>query len=126
MISALFWAGSEAKLVELVEKGVIEAYTSSQILNELERVLAGPKFRLRREEVSSLVEYFIALMHVIVPKSSTYVIREDPSDNRILECALEVKADYIVTDDKHLLRLGEFRGTKVGMASQALKLISEK
>jgi len=109
-------------LIELVEEGIIEVYTSSQILDEFRRVLLGPKFKLQREEVSNVLGYFTTLMHVIVPKSTVHVIREDPSDNRIIECALEVKADLIVTGDKHLLALKEFRGIRVRSTSEALKL----
>jgi putative PIN family toxin of toxin-antitoxin system len=125
LISAIFWEGSEAELIELVEKGVIEAYTSPQILDELERVLLSQKFKLRKDEVSNLVGYFTTLTHVMIPKSTIHVIPEDPSDNRIIECALEVKADLIVSGDKHLLALKEFKGVKVRRASETLKLINE-
>ena len=37
-------------------------------------------------------------------------IKEDESDNRYLECAVEGKARYIISGDKHLLELGEYRG----------------
>jgi len=33
------------------------------------------------------------------------VVKADPPDNRILECAKAAKSDYIVTGDDHLLRL---------------------
>jgi uncharacterized protein len=33
------------------------------------------------------------------------VIKEDPDDNRVLECAEAGGADYIVSGDRHLLRL---------------------
>lgn len=111
--------------METVEKGVIEAYTSSHILAELERILLGSKFKLHRDDVSSFLGYFTALMHVIVPRSAVNVIPEDPSDNRIIECALEVKADLIVTRDRHLQALKEFKRIKVRTASYILKLINE-
>ncbi len=38
------------------------------------------------------------------------VIREDPNDNRVLECALSGAADVVVTGDQDVLRLGAFRG----------------
>lgn len=123
LVSSLFWVGNEAKLMEVVEKGVVEAYTSSHILAELERTLLSSKFKLQKDDVSNLLGYFTALMRVIVPKSITNVISEDPSDNRILECALEVSADLVVSGDKHLLALREFRGIKIRTASHMLKLI---
>jgi hypothetical protein len=44
---------------------------------------------------------------------SLHVINEDSEDNRILECALASGADIIVSGDKHLLKLGKFRKTKI-------------
>lgn len=125
MISSLFWEGNEARLIELVEKGVIEAYTSSHILDEFERVLYGSKFKLQKDDISNLMEYLIALMHVIAPKSVANVIHEDPSDNRIIECALEIEADLIVTGDRHLLALRDFKGIKIRTSSEALELIGK-
>jgi uncharacterized protein len=40
------------------------------------------------------------------------VVKEDPDDDRILECAAEAKSDFIVSEDKHLLRLGHFGDAK--------------
>ena len=111
--------------MECVENGVIEAYTSSHILAELESVLRSSKFKLQKNDVSNFLEYFTALMPVIVPKSVANVILEDPSDNRIIECALEIKADLIVSGDRHLLGLKEFKGIKVRTASEVLKLVDE-
>ncbi len=52
------------------------------------------------------------------PPESVAVIEDDPTDNRILECALAADAEFVVTGDKkHLLPLGSFRGVSiVGLA----------
>jgi predicted nucleic acid-binding protein len=42
------------------------------------------------------------------PTETLNVIKEDPDDDRILECAASAKSDLIVSEDKHLLRLGRF------------------
>ena len=42
------------------------------------------------------------------------IIENDPDDNKILECASEAKADYIITyDQKHLIPIKEFEGIKI-------------
>ena len=46
----------------------------------------------------------------VVPKIKIEQIREDSADNRVLECAVEGNADFIVSGDKHLLELEEFQG----------------
>jgi putative PIN family toxin of toxin-antitoxin system len=109
----------------LWRRGVLEAYTSPQILSEFERVLLGPKFKLPKEIVSNLVGYITALMHVIATRRNLEVIREDLADNRIIECALEAEADFIVRGNRHLLALREFEGIKIRTTSETLKLINE-
>jgi predicted nucleic acid-binding protein len=41
------------------------------------------------------------------------VVKADPDDNRILECAVAAGSDVIVTGDAHLLQLGAYRGIKI-------------
>jgi predicted nucleic acid-binding protein len=50
------------------------------------------------------------------------VVKADPSDNRILECAAAAKSDYIITGDDHLLRLGGFEGIPIIKVADFLKL----
>lgn len=49
----------------------------------------------------------------VIPTQTLSVIQEDPTDNRILECAVEGRSEYPVTRGHHLLRLGSYGGTKV-------------
>jgi len=40
-------------------------------------------------------------------------MKEDPDDDRILECAATAKSDFIVSEDKDLLRLGQFGAARI-------------
>ncbi len=55
----------------------------------------------------------IDISEVVEPDIKLDVIKEDPEDNKVLECAICSKADYIVTGDPHLLRLKKFRGVQI-------------
>jgi uncharacterized protein len=50
---------------------------------------------------------------IIFPRITLQVIKEDPPDNRILECAVEGKVDLIVSGDRHLLRLKSYQGIPI-------------
>ena len=64
-------------------------------------------------------------MILVSPTETVNGIKHGP-DNRILECALAGKADYIVSGDKkHLLPLSEFEGIKIITASQLLKVVRD-
>ena len=61
---------------------------------------------------------------VIDPRRLPEVIEGGHADNRILECAVEASADYVVTGDRrHLLPLGEHRGARIVNAPRFLSLL---
>ena len=51
------------------------------------------------------------------------MVKDDPDDNKILECAYAAKVDYIITQDNHLLKLKEFEGIKIINPGDLLKKI---
>lgn len=120
LISAWFWKGNESRLVELVEEGAIDGYTSPDILDELRRALRYPKFKLDEDEVEAIYNYYLLILKVVEPRSRIDVVKEDPEDNRVLECAVEAKADYIITGDRHLLGLKDFQGIRIVRAGELL------
>lgn len=66
-----------------------------------------------------------ALGEIAKPKEKLSVIEKDPEDNRVLECAQESKADYIVSGDVHLLGIKEYAGTKILTPNEFLELLDE-
>ena len=55
------------------------------------------------------IEKIRSISTIIVPKEKVDIIKDDPDDNAILECAIAGKVKYIVTNDRHLLNLKKFR-----------------
>jgi len=51
-----------------------------------------------------------------------HLISDEP-DNRILECALEAEADYIITGDKHLLSRKQFQKIRIIRLSEFLEIL---
>ncbi|MDP3765803.1 MAG: putative toxin-antitoxin system toxin component, PIN family [Nanoarchaeota archaeon] len=50
---------------------------------------------------------------IIETEEKLEIVKEDPSDNIIMESAVEGKADFIVSGDQHLLKLKEYKGIKI-------------
>jgi len=124
LVSAWFWEENESKLIESVEEGFIHGYSSKQLIEELCRTLRYPKFNLSQDEVEMVRSYYLLLFKIVSPKQAIDIMLEDPSDNMVLECALEAEADYIVSGDHHLLNVGEFREVKIVTAAELLKTLS--
>ena len=54
------------------------------------------------------------------------VVKDDPDDNKILECAVTAGSDFVVTGDNHLLRLGTYDAIKILTVSDFLGLGQER
>ncbi|OKY77434.1 MAG: PIN domain containing protein VapC [Candidatus Methanohalarchaeum thermophilum] len=126
IVSAIFWEGNESEIIELIEEGELKLITSPPILNELRKVLSYDKFGLDEEEINNLIEYILFLAETISPKQDLDIIKEDTSDNKFLECAKEGEADYIVSGDQHLLKIEEFKGTKIVNAKELLEILGKR
>ena len=121
-ISALLFGGPPDDILTLARQGKITLVISDAILDEVTRVLRE-KFRfsdyaaaVTREQISSFTEH-------VTPAHEISVITEDPTDNRILECAQAGQSEYLVTRDKHLLKLDYFGPTRIILAAEFLETI---
>ena len=111
-ISALHFGGPPDDFLDLARAGRIHLTISDEIIDEVTRVLRV-KFHWSPEAVALFRERVADFTEKVVPSQGLSVIKEDPPDNRILECAVEGKSEYIVTRDNDLLRLGSYSGTKI-------------
>ncbi len=111
-ISALFWKGAPYQIFRKILEGAILNFVSPQILKELkERLLY--KFKLPPEKVKEYLEAIVFNSKITYPKKKLNVVKKDPSDNKIIECALEAKASFIISGDKHLLEIKRYKGIKI-------------
>jgi len=60
-------------------------------------------------------------MKMVMPSKRLKVIKEDPVDNKFLECAVEAKAEYIISADKHLRNLRKYEGVRIVSSGGFLK-----
>jgi len=111
-ISALVIPGSLAeRAISRIIEGRDELAISPDIIKEVLSVLSS-KFGREREALSHVAVTLLDLGESVRPVQRLRVFRDEP-DNRILECAAFGKADLIVTGDKEMLRLKEYRGVKI-------------
>ncbi len=93
-----------ADVIGLARDGWAQSILSPQIINQVSRHLARLEFT--EEAIENAKVEMVDVSQVNNVETSLDVITEKPSGNRVLECAVDGKADFIVTGDrKHLLRL---------------------
>ena len=119
-ISALFWRGYPRLLYDLVKGGKVILLFNTKIEAELIRVLAYSKFGLTSAEIFPIIKHLRKHAHFVEEKSDIEIIKDDPTDNIFLECAIDGHADYIISGDHHLLNLGSFVSIRIITAKDFL------
>lgn len=124
-ISAIIFGGNPRQCFELARTGGVELLLSRAILLEFARKLRD-KFLWNDSEIKELIEGILVFARLISPEKKIKIAK-DEDDNRILECALKGKADFIVSGDKkHLLSLEKFEGIPIISAKEFLDIFYEK
>jgi uncharacterized protein len=114
LISALLFTGPPSRLVPLWRERRVVLLLSKDVYIEYLRVLAFPKFKLSGEEIKALVEeYVLPFAEMATVAETPAIIRDDPADDKFLALAAVGRARYIVSGDKHLLALREYRRVKI-------------
>lgn len=113
LISSYIARGNERALLEKIADKQHELFITREILAEFIEVLARPKFKLSGESQKQAVTSLMEVCTVVEPRDAVKIVKEDPDDDKILECALACQADYIVSGDHHLLDLKQFSGIPI-------------
>ncbi len=108
--------------LQRASEGMYQLFISPAIEREL-------RDTLRKKGVSEIdlfLELVTRVARRVKPREHLAVVKADPDDNKILECAVEARADLIITMDKHLLRLKEFRGMGIAHPSDMQYILQDE
>lgn len=108
--------GTASLLIDKWKKKEFILVISEPIIKEILEVLSRPRIRaiskMTRKEIRELGVLLYEGSRLVEPTVSLTVCC-DPDDNKFLECAVTAGATYVVSEDKHLLDLGEYEGVKI-------------
>jgi uncharacterized protein len=118
MVSVAFPKGELAReLRDMIADGAFTLVTSKGIMAELYRVLHYPRilkqFNASKEDIDEFIGMIMEHASLTNAKYDLRKIAADPSDDMFLACALEAKADFIVSRDPHLRNLKQFHGIRI-------------
>lgn len=121
LISAILFGGKPRQILEKAIRGEMRLCLSEPILEELRGVLQRSKFDYSPEMIQFILTELAGIADFVNPSEMIDLVLEDPDDNRILECAVEAKANYIISGDFHLLKLSRYRNIEVLNAAAFLE-----
>lgn len=122
LISATQWDYSVAH--KLLKKLILSNFTifaTLDILDETRNVLVRD-FEYSEDEARGIIGKIALFVELIEPRQRIDIVKDDPDDNKIIECAVESASYCIVTYDQHLLKLKEYKGIKMMKPEEMLHL----
>ena len=111
-VSALNFGGTAEEVIALGRAQTLQLFISPSILTEIGGVLMR-KFQWSGARTRQAIAAIQEFARLVQPKETVQLITEDEPDNRILDCAIEAKAEVVITGDEHLRRLKTFRGIPI-------------
>jgi len=113
LISGIFFSGPPAKILSHWRKGNFTAVISEPIILEYTRVAEEISQKFPQIEITEILGLFTLNSEIVDPGGLEITECEDLADNKFLECAIAGKCDFIVSGDKHLLKMSEYRRVKI-------------
>ena len=122
-LSGIHWYGASSKVLSAWFLNKFTLVSSMEINRELFTQFRDFKIMMETEEIHYWESLVPEKSELVAPNRKIDIVKDDPDDNKFIEAALEGKADYIVTQDKHLLKIKEFRKIKIITPEEFIKLL---
>jgi putative PIN family toxin of toxin-antitoxin system len=118
LISALVSSsGTPAQILARCLAGELELLISPDSIIELSRVLPYSPIRKRLKYTDEQVEAFVAFLEevavTLTPPTEIRAVPDDADDDKFVSLALAGEAQYIISGDDHLLRIGQYQGVTI-------------
>jgi len=116
-----FFGGNPRKIIDLWKSGQLTLCLSKPIIDEYVEVLQRLGLKNVRE-LSELLHLFAHGIHISFSAKTPQlqVVEEDPDDDKFIECAVALKADFVISGDKSLIAIEGYMGIRIVTPKQFL------
>ena len=127
LVSSLIRKGKPHELILRIDGIDARLMSSNVLMAELTSVLAEERIAryVAKKDVERFLRYIGRRTTLVKARSRFKVVKEDPKDDVVLNTAYSGKADYIVSGDKHLIPLREFKGMRIVSVGEMLELLKQ-
>ena len=122
-VSGIFWIGISNKIINFWREEKFDLVTSLKNVEELIKVLRYFKISMSNELMKEWINLLVENSIIVDVIGNVKVVKDDPTDDKFIETALNGNADYIVSQDRHLLDLKEFEGIKIVTPKEFLQIL---
>lgn len=112
-VSGIFFSGPPYRILKAWHDGRIKIAVTEDILEEYRRVIETLSVKFENIDIDYILELLLIEAELVPSYSFNENICEDPDDDKFLACAIAAKSKYIISGDKHLLKIGQFLNTTI-------------
>jgi putative PIN family toxin of toxin-antitoxin system len=125
---ALLWGGKPAEIIKAAEGSKVDIMVSEEIVREISQVLNYPKlakvYKADGLLHEILIEAVLKIVQFVQVTKKVKVVLEHQADDKYIECALAAGASYIVSGDKHLLKVVRYKKIQIVSVNEFLSILA--
>lgn len=130
LVSGTFWSGDSFRIMDLIDRKELICVLSDPIIEEYNKVLQSDRIIEKIVDngliLPRVVQKIIENSAIVKPEKRFKIIKADPDDDKFIEAAVEGRSDYIISQDRHLLRIKEFRSIGILSPKDFLRLYYDR
>ena len=107
-VSGIFFSGPPYRILKAWQEGQLRIAVSEEIIDEYRRVIDALSAKFEHINLDYIVELLLIEAELVPSYSFEKPVCEDQDDDKFLACAIASKSKYIISGDKHLLKIGTF------------------
>lgn len=123
-ISGIFWEGNFCSMIiQLWKNRKFDLVVSIPIVEELIKTLRTFKIQMDDEMIRGWQNIILENSILVEPEEIEDIFINDENDKKFIESAVSGKADFIVSQDKHLLDLKECQGIRIISPEEFVRMV---
>jgi len=112
-ISGIFFSGPPSQILKAWGNLNFQIVLSQEILDEYQQVAHELSSKFPYVDILPIIEMVTIHGKFVDTQNIDITVCEDPDDNKFIECAIASNCPIIVSGDKHLLKLTDYKGITV-------------
>jgi putative PIN family toxin of toxin-antitoxin system len=112
-VSGIFFSGPPYKILKAWQEHQIQIVVTEEIIEEYQRIIKDLAVKFKTVDITSIFELLLIEAELVPSYSFKESVCEDPDDDKFLACAIAARCKYIISGDKHLLKIGKFLDTTI-------------
>lgn len=122
-ISGILWRGTPYRCLYAARANLVHAFTCREILDEIRRKLET-KFLFSADIANDTIDDIRSYCRLVNLPGSLHGAVQDPADDKFIECASVAGAGFIVSGDRHLLKLEKYESIQIIKPAELLSLLA--